>query len=74
MLHSMSPYETDGATVSITPLPHWRTVPEVAEITGLSEWTIRKEIREQKLRARRIGRVLRVLDADLAEWMTGMAS
>ena len=60
--------------MSITPLPRWRTVPEVAEATGLSEWTIRKEIRERRLRARRIGRVLRILDSDLAEWMTGVAS
>ena len=56
--------------MSITPLPRWRTVPEVAEATGLSEWTIRKEIREGRLRSRRIGRVLRVLDSDLTAWMT----
>ena len=57
--------------MSTAQLPHWCTVPEAAERSGLSPWLIRKEIREGRLRARRVGRLLRVLDADLAQWMLG---
>lgn len=57
--------------MSVTPLPHWRTVPDAASETGLSEWTLRREIKEGRLRARAIGRCVRVLDEDLAEWMRG---
>jgi len=32
---------------------------------------IRREIAEGRLRARRIGRCVRVLDEDLADWMRG---
>jgi excisionase family DNA binding protein len=55
--------------VTVTQLPRWRTVPEAAKAAGVSEWTIRKEIAEGRLRARRVGRLLRVLDDDQAEWM-----
>jgi len=57
--------------VSVTPLPNWYTVPALAEETGVSEWLIRKEIAEGRLRARRLGRVVRVLDEDAAAWMRG---
>jgi excisionase family DNA binding protein len=57
--------------VSVTQLPHWSTVPEFADKTGLSEWLLRKEIREGRLRARRVGRCVRILDSDGAEWMRG---
>ena len=57
--------------MSVTVLPRWRTVPEFADEIGLSEWTIRKEIAEGNLRARRIGRVVRILDTDGAQWMQG---
>ncbi|MGO8824851.1 MAG: excisionase family DNA-binding protein [Acidimicrobiales bacterium] len=40
-------------------------------MVGVSEWTIRKEIDEGRLRARRVGRLIRVLDDDLAAWMRG---
>jgi len=60
--------------LSITPLPGWMTIPEAARRLGLSEWTLRKEIRAGRLKVRRVGRVVRVLDAELARWMTGEAS
>jgi excisionase family DNA binding protein len=55
----------------ITQLPRWSTVPAFAQEVGFSEWTIRNEIREGRLRARRIGRCVRILDEDAAEWMRG---
>ena len=48
-------------------------VSEAAKRARCSEWTIRREIREGHLRARRIGRLVRILDSDLAEWMRGAA-
>jgi excisionase family DNA binding protein len=57
--------------VSTTALPHWGTISESANHAGVSEWTIRKEIKAARLRARRIGRVVRILDEDLAAWMRG---
>jgi excisionase family DNA binding protein len=57
--------------VSVTPLPHWRTVPAAARAVGVSEWFLRRQIKDGELRARRIGRVVRVLDDDLAAWMRG---
>jgi excisionase family DNA binding protein len=56
---------------SVTDLPGWSTIPGAADKTGLSPWLIRKEIREGRLRARRVGRLLRVLDEDLSAWMRG---
>jgi len=55
----------------ITQLPHWYTVPALAAKTGVSEWLIRKEIAEDRLRARRLGKCVRVLDEDAAAWMRG---
>ena len=57
--------------MSVAQLPRWQTVPEVAAEVGFSEWTIRKEIAEGRLRARRVGRCVRVLDEDKAAWMRG---
>jgi excisionase family DNA binding protein len=57
--------------VTVAHLPHWFTVPEFAAEVGFSEWTIRKEIAEGRLRARRVGRCVRVLDEDGAEWKRG---
>jgi excisionase family DNA binding protein len=44
-------------------------VSEAAERSGVSEWTIRAEIQRGNLRARRIGRIVRVLDEELDRWM-----
>jgi len=56
-------------TVSV--LPGWSTVPGLAAKVGLSEWIIRREISEGRLRSRRVGRCVRILDEDAAEWMRG---
>lgn len=56
--------------MSVTTLPSWLTVSDFARHVGLSPWTIRREIREGRLQARRIGRVVRILDVEGARWMT----
>ena len=60
--------------MSASPLPGFFLVSEAAAVARCSEWTIRKEIREGNLRARRIGRLVRIVDTDLAEWMRGAPS
>ena len=57
--------------MSVTPLPHWMTVPSAAQAAQVSSWTLRKEIAAGRLRSRRIGRLVRILDSDLAAWMRG---
>ena len=52
--------------MGVTPLPHWFTIPQAADRAGVGVWTIRREIEEGRLRARRVGRLVRVLDDDLA--------
>ena len=59
--------------MSVSPLPGWSTIPQFANHVGLSEWTIRQEIKAGNLRARRIGRAVRILDDDGAAWMRGCA-
>src|SRR5260370_488970 len=56
-----------------TKLPRFFLVREAAEKALVSEWTIRNEIKGGRLRARRIGRLVRVLDSDLGAWMRGEA-
>lgn len=50
-------------------LPGFFTVPECAAKARVSSWSIRKEIREGRLVARRIGRIVRITDEELARWM-----
>jgi excisionase family DNA binding protein len=57
-----------------TRLPGFFLVSEAARQARVSEWTIRREIKDGRLRARRIGRLVRILDRDLAEWMSGEVS
>jgi excisionase family DNA binding protein len=57
--------------MSVTQIPSWRTVPDAAKRAGVSSWMIRREIAEGRLRARAVGRLIRVLDDDLADWMRG---
>jgi excisionase family DNA binding protein len=58
---------------SVMALPRLSTVPQVAERNGISEWTVRREIKAGRLKARRIGRLVRVLDEDEARWMRGVS-
>jgi excisionase family DNA binding protein len=57
--------------MSATVLPRLYLVSEAAREAHCSEWMIRQEIKAGRLRARRIGRLVRVVDADLARWMAG---
>ena len=53
---------------SVTSRMAW-SVYEVALCTGLSPGFIRKQIRAGKLRARKLGRRILVLDSDLCEYL-----
>jgi hypothetical protein len=55
--------------MSVTPLPRWYTIPAAAEAAEVSPWTLRKEVAEGRLQVRRINRLVRVLDSELARWM-----
>lgn len=55
--------------MSVVALPGVLTVPQAAERCRVSPWMIRKAIREGNLRARYIGRCVRILDEDLAAWL-----
>jgi excisionase family DNA binding protein len=52
-------------------LPGFFLVSEAAREARVSEWTIRREIREGRLQARKIGRLVRILDVHLGNWMRG---
>ena len=55
--------------MSVARLPGVLTVPEAAAQAAVSAGTLRKEIKRGNLRARRIGRCIRILDEDLAAWL-----
>ena len=57
--------------MTVATLPTISPVSDVAKRSGLSEWTIRQEIKKGNLRARRIGRCVRVLDEDEVRWLRG---
>jgi excisionase family DNA binding protein len=55
--------------VTVARVPGVLTVAEAAEKARVSTWTIRREIAEGNLRARRIGRCVRVLEDELSRWL-----
>lgn len=55
--------------MSVAPVPGANTVAETATKAKCSTWSIYRAIKSGDLRAKRIGRVLRVLDEDLAAWL-----
>ena len=57
--------------MSVTQLPGWFTIPDAARACDVSAWTIRQEIKAGRLKARRIGRLVRILDEELSRWMRG---
>src|SRR5450759_3382902 len=65
------PVRRSCAVMSVTTLPTFSPVSDVAKRAGLSEWTIRQEIKKGNLRARRIGRCLRIVDEAEARWVRG---
>lgn len=54
-----------------TTLPGFYLVSEAASEAKCSPWMIRAEIKAGRLRARKIGRLVRIVDSDLASWMRG---
>lgn len=48
------------------------SVKTAAAMTDLSESTIREAIDNQKLPAYRVGRAIRVMVADLEQWLAGL--
>jgi excisionase family DNA binding protein len=60
--------------VSAVSIPGVLKVSEAAEIVGVSEWTIRKEIAAGNLTVRRIGRITRILDEELTRWLRDYSS
>ena len=60
--------------MSAVSIPGVLKVSEAAEIVGVSEWTIRKEIAAGNLTVRRIGRITRILDEELTRWLRDYSS
>lgn len=58
-----------GSQVRVQPLLGVFTVREVAQQLKLSEWSVRREVREGRLRAKRIGRCQRITATDLERWL-----
>ena len=56
-----------------TELPGFKTVPQAAWWAQCSPWTVKAEIRRGRLRAQRVGRLVRILDEDLLRWARGEA-
>lgn len=55
--------------MSVTPIPGARTVAEIAARAQVSTQSIYRAIARGDLRAKRIGRCVRVLDEDYERWM-----
>lgn len=49
----------------------WLTVTEVAQRLGVDTMTVRRRIKSKKLRARREGKVYRILESDLEQYRAG---
>jgi excisionase family DNA binding protein len=45
------------------------TVPEVAKFLKISKPTVYEEIRRKKIKILRVGRIIRIMKADLKEYM-----
>jgi excisionase family DNA binding protein len=55
---------------AIAPLTRLLTIKEVQARTGLSDSSVRRAIRHRRLAVHRLGRVLRVSEADLQAYLT----
>jgi excisionase family DNA binding protein len=55
--------------MKVSPLEGVYTIRETAELTKLSEWSIRREIEAGRLRAKQVGRCKRIIQTDLEQWM-----
>ena len=55
--------------MKVSPLKGVFTIREVAQRLKVSEWSVRREITEKRFAAKRIGRCIRVVEADLESWL-----
>lgn len=60
--------EEDIAAMTNDPAKPTYTIEEVAELLGVHKETVRREIRREALKAAKVGRVLVVSRADLADY------
>jgi excisionase family DNA binding protein len=66
---SPSPSPSPPAPPLPLPLPRLLSLIEVADLTGLSPSTLRRQIRLRKLAVIRIGAALRIAEDDLADFL-----
>jgi excisionase family DNA binding protein len=55
--------------MSVSTVPGAFTVAEASAKAHCSTWSIYRAVERGELRAKRIGRALRILDEDLAAWL-----
>lgn len=58
-----------ASLLSVTPIPGALTVAEAAKKAGVSTQSIYRAIARRELRAKRIGRCVRILDEEFRRWM-----
>ena len=61
--------DTDPVGSDRLPLPRLLTLREVAALLQLSRAHLRREIRQRRLPAHRLGRAIRISEADLADYL-----
>jgi excisionase family DNA binding protein len=62
----IEPKSSVGSAFRARPLGKLHTIPETAEILQISTRTVQRLIASGKLRAHRLGRLVRITDADIA--------
>lgn len=55
--------------MTVARIPRLLTVADVAKRSSLSPWTIRREIKAGRLKARRVRGAIRVVDEEVTRWM-----
>lgn len=57
-----------------TPLPRWLKITGVTDQTCLSRSTVNREIKAGRLKAVKVGRALRISEAELQKYMASLES
>jgi excisionase family DNA binding protein len=70
----MSKSDTTGTGVRGRPLTRLRTIDEAAELLNVSPRTVRRLIESGALPVHRLGRLVRIADADLAAFLAASRS
>jgi excisionase family DNA binding protein len=60
--------------MSVPILPGVLTVSQAAKAANIGETTLRREIKEGRIRTRRIAGCVRILDTELARWLNDYES